>query len=62
MGSVSPSKVSPDPDDDTFIACALSAKVQFLVTGNKKHFPSDKLGEARVVNAAELLEFITLEL
>ena len=31
--------VSPDPADDKFIACALAGKVDFLVTGNKRHFP-----------------------
>jgi putative PIN family toxin of toxin-antitoxin system len=53
---------SPDPDDDKFIACALAGKADFLVTGNKRHFPQDGLSRARVVNAAELLEFITLDL
>ena len=54
--------VSPDPADDKFIACALSANADFLVTGNKRHFPQTRHMKARVVNAAELLEFITLEL
>jgi uncharacterized protein len=54
--------VSPDPADDKFIACALSENADFLVTGNKRHFPQTRRIGARVVNAAELLEFITLEL
>ena len=54
--------ISPDPDDDKFIACAVAGKVNFLVTGNKRHFPRTKRLEARVVNARELLGFITLEL
>jgi putative PIN family toxin of toxin-antitoxin system len=54
-------RTSPDPDDDKFIACALTAKADFLVTGNKRHFlQSPSLG-ARVVSAGELLEFITLQ-
>ncbi len=53
---------SPDPDDDKFIACALAGNADFLVTGNKRHFPPIAPSGARVVNAAELLEFITLEL
>ena len=57
-----PVRSSPDPDDDMFIACALAGKVDFLVTGNKRHFPQAQYADARVVNAAELLEFITLEL
>jgi hypothetical protein len=51
--------VSPDPGNDEFIAWA--GKADFLVTGNKKHFPQARLSDARVVNAGELLEFITLE-
>ena len=30
---------SPDPYDEPFIACALAAGAEFLVTGNKRHFP-----------------------
>jgi predicted nucleic acid-binding protein len=56
------SGVSPDPADDKSIACALTEKPDFLVTGNKRHFPQTGHMGARVVNAAELLEFITLEL
>ena len=55
-------QTSPDPDDDKFIACALQGKVDFLITGNKRHFPPDPLPGIKVVNAAELLEFITLKL
>jgi putative PIN family toxin of toxin-antitoxin system len=55
-------RVSPDPEDDKFIACALGAQVDFIVTGNKKDFPAGKLEAARVVGAGELLKLITLEL
>lgn len=53
---------SPDPDDDKFVACALTGEADFIVTGNTRHFPQTQPSRARVVNAAELLEFITLEL
>ena len=43
------------------IACAAAGKADFLVTGNKRHFPKSQHAGARVVNAGELLEFITLE-
>lgn len=62
LGSVPSRQISSDPDDDAFIACVLAAKAQFLVTGNKKHFPANAVGNAQVVNAAELLEYITIEL
>jgi len=55
-------RVSPDPEDDRFIACALASKAQFLVTGNKRHFPQTDYEGVKVVNAVELLEFITLEM
>ena len=32
------------------------------VTGNKRHFPPGACGAVRVVNAAELLDRITLEI
>jgi putative PIN family toxin of toxin-antitoxin system len=59
-GSIVP--ISPDPNDDKFIACALAGNTDFLVTGNKRHFPQVRSLRARVVNAAGLLEFVTLEL
>lgn len=54
--------VSPDPDDDKFIACALTGNAEFMVTGNKKHFPQSQLAGVKLVSAGELLELITLEL
>jgi len=52
----------PDPGDDKFLACAKAANVDFIVTGNKRHFPPRACGAIRVVNAAQLLDRITLEL
>jgi uncharacterized protein len=56
------SGISPDPKDDKFMACALAAQVDFVVTGNKRDFPEDQLGATHVVSAGELLNLITLEL
>ena len=56
------SGISPDPKDDKFMACALAAQVDFVVTGNKRDFPEDQLGATQVVSAGELLNLITLEL
>lgn len=53
---------SPDPGDDKFLACALAAKADFVVTGNKRDFPEDQIKPAKVVSAGELLNLITLEL
>ena len=54
--------ISPDPDDDKFIARASAGKADFLVTGNKWHFPQNQPSGLRIVNAGELMEIITLEL
>jgi predicted nucleic acid-binding protein len=52
--------LSPDPGDDKFLACAIAANAEVLVTGNKRHFPEGQFRGTKVVSAAELLEFITL--
>src|SRR5438128_5822262 len=52
---------SPDPADNKFLECAEAAKADYLVTGNKRHFPA-KCKNTRVVNAREFLELITPEL
>lgn len=48
-------RLSPDPKDDPFIACVVSARAVFLVTGNRRHFPAKAYGCAKVVSARELL-------
>jgi putative PIN family toxin of toxin-antitoxin system len=53
---------SPDPADDKFITCAITAAADFIVTGNKRDFPLEVCGNVRVVSAGELLERITLEM
>jgi putative PIN family toxin of toxin-antitoxin system len=51
-------RMSPDPDDDQFIACAMAADADFIVTGNRRHYPQEFYGRARVVSARELSEFL----
>jgi uncharacterized protein len=53
--------ISPDPKDDQFIACAIAAQAQFIVTGNKKDFPECSSLLAEVVSAGELLNLIALK-
>ena len=39
---VAPSRrldVTSDPDDNIFVECADAARADFLITGNRKHFP-----------------------
>jgi putative PIN family toxin of toxin-antitoxin system len=50
--------VSSDPADDDFIACALAAHAEFLVTGNKRHFSAASCGLTKVFSARELIEFL----
>jgi putative PIN family toxin of toxin-antitoxin system len=52
---------SPDPDDNRFLECAEKASADYLVTGNKRHFPTRWQG-TRVVSPREFIEFITPEL
>ena len=47
--------VSPDEADNRFLECAEAASVDYLVTGNKKHFP-ERWKTTRIVNAREWLE------
>jgi putative PIN family toxin of toxin-antitoxin system len=53
--------VSPDEADNRFLECAEEAQTDYLVTGNKRHFP-ERWKTAQVVTARELLELIGLQL
>jgi len=53
--------VCSDPDDNKFLECAMEIGADFLVTGNKRHFPV-RLGQTRIVSPRELIEVITPEL
>mgnify|MGYP001355752436 CR=1 FL=1 len=56
------SATSPDSGDTKFLHCAKAAQADFIVTGNKRHFPDSPYGPTRVVSAGELLDRITLEI
>jgi predicted nucleic acid-binding protein len=49
--------VSPDETDNRFLECAEAAGVDFLVTGNRRHFPN-VWKTTRIVCARELVEFV----
>jgi len=53
--------VARDPGDNRFLECAEAAKADYLVTGNKKHFPK-QWRQTLVVNARELLEWTIPEM
>ena len=54
--------VSVDPGDTKFLQCAETTQADYIVTGNKRHFPEGSYGVTRVVSAGELLDWIALEL
>jgi putative PIN family toxin of toxin-antitoxin system len=49
--------VSPDEPDNRFLECAESAGVDFLVTGNRRHFPP-LWKTTRIVSTRELIESV----
>ena len=59
---IASSVASPDPTDTKFLHCALAAKADFMVTGNRRDFPQAYYGTTQIVGAGELLDRITLEI
>jgi uncharacterized protein len=49
--------IASDSDDNKFLECAEETGADYLVTGNKRHFPK-AWGRTHVVSARELLEEI----
>lgn len=52
---------STDEADNRFLECAETAAADFLVTGNKRHFPK-RWKKTQVVNARELLSIVAADL
>lgn len=46
---------SPDDPDNRFLECAEAARADFLLTGNRRHFPPQWKG-TRIASAREFLE------
>ncbi len=46
----------PDPGDEPFLEAALSTKSDFLITGNKKHYPARTCKDITVVTPSEFLQ------
>jgi uncharacterized protein len=53
--------VAHDRSDNRFLECAEAFRADFLVSGNKRHFPK-QWKRTLIVNARELLEWIAPEL
>jgi putative PIN family toxin of toxin-antitoxin system len=48
-------KVTSDPDDNIFVECADAARADYLITGNRRHFPSF-WKSTKVISAREFME------
>lgn len=55
MVKVGPTACPDDPDDIIFLECAEAAAADYLVTGNRKHFPSI-WKNTRIVTPREFME------
>jgi predicted nucleic acid-binding protein len=53
---------SVDPGDTKFLQCAEAARADYIVTGNKRHFPESADAATSIVSAGELLDRITREI
>ena len=48
----------PDPDDEVFLATASAGAVDYLVSGNLRHFPAQLCRGVRVISPAEFLKLL----
>jgi putative PIN family toxin of toxin-antitoxin system len=46
-----------DPGDNVFLECAQTGEADYVVTGNKRHFP-DRWKKTKVIGARELFELL----
>lgn len=51
-------KVSRDPKDDVFLACAMASSADYLVTGDKDLLCLKEHGKTRIVSPAAFLIFL----
>jgi predicted nucleic acid-binding protein len=51
-----------DKSDNRILECALKAKVDFIITGNKKHFPFEEFKGSKIVTPREFISKIGKEI
>ncbi len=51
-----------DPEDNKFLECALEAKAQYLITGNRKHFPMAHYDKTRIMSPGDFLFWVAKEM
>jgi putative PIN family toxin of toxin-antitoxin system len=49
--------VTSDPDDNRFLECADTAKADYLVTGNQRHFPT-YWKKTKVITSREFIDIV----
>jgi predicted nucleic acid-binding protein len=48
--------LTDDPDDSIFLECAGTAKADYLVTGNTKHFPKGRWKYTEIVTPRQFID------
>jgi putative PIN family toxin of toxin-antitoxin system len=51
-------QLTKDPDDNKFMECADAARADYLVTGNRRHFPKF-WKKTKVITSREFIDIIT---
>ncbi len=51
---------TPDEPDNRVLECAAAEHADYLVTGNKKHFPFSEFEGTKIVSPAEFAHLLTL--
>lgn len=54
-------KIKKDLADNRVLECALEAGTDFIITGNKNHFPLEKFHRAKVVNPQEFATYLMMK-
>lgn len=73
MGKINPKAIMVNPtkeldvlkvdkSDHRILECALKAQVDFIITGNKKHFPFEEFRGSKIVSPREFLSKIGKEI
>ncbi len=51
--------ITPDPDDEVFVECAVAGEADFLVTGDKRHLQIlERVRDVRIVSPSEFLSIL----
>jgi uncharacterized protein len=51
-------QVARDPDDDNFLECADTARADYLVTGNERHFPK-YWKQTKVITSRDFISIVS---